>query len=256
MLSNILDRLRARQQGIGRARLALYAVVWLVRTLSLGWVELHYRFLLMQPVPAHSLLRGRNRGLRVVAMRGRELVRAFDGDRDGAFTRPPRDRARFLRRVERGDVCIVASRGARIEGILWLTFGTFDESDLNCEFVVSPEQGMVWDSEMYILESARGGLVFAALWDGAYELLRGMDYRWIATQTSAFNGPSLQSQARMGCRRIGRMVYLRVGRSQVTFSTLAPRFDVVGPGGRGPVCRIPAPPCDGAGLRGVASGAR
>ncbi|MEQ8660637.1 MAG: hypothetical protein RLW62_07460 [Gammaproteobacteria bacterium] len=243
MINRVLERLRKRQQGIGYTRLVLYAGVWLVRKLSLGLVEFDYRYLLMQPVPERSLLRGRTPGgFTMAVLAGDALLAADARDHDAAFSREPRDHARFLRRVQRGDVCFAAMRDERAEGVLWLTFETFDESDVKAVFRVHPAHGMAWDSNLYIMPDARGGFIFALLWDAANAWLRERGYRWVATQTSAFNGPSLQAHQRMGSRRIGWMLYVLIGRWQVTSSSLRPRLDLRAPRAPALVYTIPLPP--------------
>jgi hypothetical protein len=222
--------------------LVLYGFVWLVRKISAGALDIHYRYILLQEVAGDSLLKGRTPGsLDVRSLAGQELMAAYDRDQDGAFSRPPRDRVRTQRRVERGDICIAASRSGRTVGVLWLTFETFDETEVKALFVVSPAAGMAWDSNLFIVEDARSGLVFVALWDAANQLLREKGYRWSATQTSAFNGASLQAHKRLGARRIGRIVYLLLGSWQVTCSTLRPWFHVSGTSGPGPTYVIPRP---------------
>ena len=243
MLRKTLDRLRKRHQGIGYWRLGLYGWAWLLRTVSAGAVELHYRYVLLQEVPGEPLLKGRSRGLpEVRVLEGAELLREFDRDVDGAFSRPPRDRPRVQMRVERGDICIAAARSARTVGVLWLSFGTFEETAVNCRFVVNPSDRVAWDSNLFIVEEARGGLIFVALWDGANAVLRERGYGWTATETSAFNGPSLQAHERLGAYRIGRIVHLCLGSLQVTFSSLHPHFHIAGPSAEGPVFLIPPPP--------------
>jgi hypothetical protein len=247
MFDRVLERIRKRRRGIGTLRLSLYALVWLLRTLTAGVMQIHYRYVLIQPVPREPLLPGGPRGtLEIHVLSGETLRRENQRDRNGAFSRPPRDEERFRRRVERGDVCIAAIRRERVEGVLWLSFDTFDESGVTANFVVSPERGIAWDSNLYIVEDARGGLLFAALWDGANALLRERGYRWVATQTSAFNGPSLQAHTRMGSRRIGRIVYLCVDSFQVTLSDLRPRLALAIAGDEGPTFVIPAPVPSGA----------
>lgn len=221
--------------------LGLYGVVWLVRKLSVGRIDLHYRYILRQAVPAESLLKRRLDGtVSVHRLAGVGLLHEFDRDTNGAFSRPTLDRVWLQRRVERGDICIAARNGSRTVGILFLTFDTFDETEVNARFVVSPQAGMAWDSNLFIVEDARNGLIFVALWDEANAVLREKDYRWSATQTAAFNGPSLQAHKRLGAKRIGRIVYLLIGRWQVTCSTLAPRVHACRRSGAGPVFVIPA----------------
>jgi hypothetical protein len=242
MVKRILDRLRKRHQGIGYAKLVLYGFFWLIRTLSAGKVDIHYRYILMQSVPEEPLLKGRSPGpVEIHRLDGAEVLSRFDSDRDGAFSRAPRDRGRIERRIARGDVCIAATRASRTVGVLWLTFTTFDETEVKALFVVGPGTGMAWDSNLFIVEDARAGLIFVALWDSANEFLREKAYRWCATQTAAFNGPSLQAHGRLGARRIGRIVYVLLGPMQVTFSSLRPHFHVSGASGRAPVFVIPPP---------------
>lgn len=217
-----------------------YGVIWLVRKLSAGAIELHYRYILLQPVGAEPLLKRPLEGTAdVQPLEGPALLREFDRDTDGAFSRPPRDRSRVQERVERGDVCIAAKQGSRTVGVLWLSFGAFDETEVRARFVVRPEAGMAWDSNLFIVEEARAGLIFVALWDGANAVLREKGYRWSATQTAAFNGPSLQAHKRLGARRIGRIAYLLFGSWQITCSSLAPHVHVCRRSGEGPVFVIP-----------------
>jgi hypothetical protein len=240
-----LERIRRRQQGIGYFRLAIYGGLWLLRRLTAGAVVVHYRYIHLQPVRSAPLLKGRALDNGVIrALQGAELQREFERDEVGAFNRPPRDVPRFTRRVERGDICIAVTRSSKTEGVLWLSFGPFDETEFNTDFVVRPEDGLAWASNIFIVNDARGGLVFAALWDGADAALREMGYRWTASQTSAFNGASLQAHERLGAFPIGRMLYLVFGSLQVTLSSLRPYFHVTAASGQGPsfLIRPPAVP--------------
>jgi len=210
---------------------------------SAGTIDLHYRYIHLQPVRSEPLLKSRAQGVTTVrALEGAELLLEFDRDQTGAFSRPPRDLPRFARRVGRGDVCIAVTRSSRTEGVLWLTFGTFDETGVKADFVVSPQDGIAWASNIYIVDGARGGLIFVGLWDGADAVLRERGYRWTASQTSAFNGPSLQSHERLGALPIGRILYALIGPLQITLSSLRPHWHVASPSGRGPsfVIRPPA----------------
>mgnify|MGYP000063650791 CR=1 FL=1 len=164
MLQTIKARIRKRRQGISSVCFVLYFVVYLVRKLSFGAVELDYRYILVQPVAREPLLRGRPlRGIEMRTLKGIALERAYEADVGGAFSREPRDDERFYRRARRGDVCFAAYRGDRAEGVLWLSFGQYDEPDVKADFLVRPERGMAWDSNLYIVDDARGGMLFAAL---------------------------------------------------------------------------------------------
>jgi hypothetical protein len=178
---------------------------------------------------------------RIRALHGADLMLEFERDQVGAFSRPPRDLPRFKRRVERGDICIAVTSDSKTEGVLWLSFEPFDETAVKALFVVNPKAGVAWASDIFIVDDARGGWIFAELWDGADAVLRERAFRWTASGTSAFNGPSLQSHERLGAYRIGRILYVLFGSMQVTFSSLRPHFHVAGPSGKGPVFVIPPP---------------
>ena len=241
MLRTSLDRLRRRQQGIGYSLLAVYSLVWLLRKLSAGAIDIHYRYILLQGVPSQRLLKGRFQG--AVDVRPLEGAELLDGRlRPQRSIQPAAVGPRQIqRRVARGDVCIVAKRSSRTVGVLWLTFDAFDETEVKALFVVSPKAGMAWDSNLFIVEDARAGSLFVTLWDGANQVLRERGYRWSATQTSAFNGPSLQAHKRLGAFRIGRIIYILIGSAQVTLSTLRPHFHLSGPSGKSPVFVVPPP---------------
>jgi len=242
MLRKILDRVRKRSQGIGTPRLVLYGFVWLFRKLSAGAVEIHYRYIHLQAVRTEPLLKGRFRGRsNVRTLQGAELLQEFDRDDVGVFNRPPKDFPRFKRRVERGDICIAVTRSSKTAGVLWLTFAPFDETEVKAVFVTRLSDHMAWASNIFIVDDARGGLAFAELWDGADAVLREKGIRWTADQTSAFNGPALQSHERLGAFRIGRIIYLLLGSTQITFSSLRPHFYIAGPSSEGPVFVIPPP---------------
>ncbi len=239
MFSKTADRLRKRHQGIGVGALVAYAFVWLARKLSAGAVDIHYWHITLQPVRSEPLLKRRAATSRVRALHGADLLREFDRDHEGAFSRPPRDLSRFKRRVDRGDICIAVTSASKPEGVLWLSFEPFDETAVKALFVVSPKDGMAWASDIFIVDDARGGLIFAELWDGADAVLREKGFRWTASGTSAFNGASLRAHERLGAYRIGRIVYLRLGSLQITFSSLRPHFHVATASGKAPVFVIP-----------------
>ena len=252
MLESLKARIRKRRQGIGMPRLLLYVFVYLLRKASFGTVGLDYRYILIQPVADEPLLRGRAlRGIEMRTLTGADLRRAYEEDEGGAFSREPRDDARFYRRADRGDVCFAAYRGSRAEGVLWLSFGRYDEPDVKADFLVRPAFGMAWDSNLYIVDDARGGMLFAALWDAANAWLRQHGFHCIATQTSAFNGPSLQAHSRMGARRIARMIYFLCGPLHLTLTSLRPRVALLGPKASSPVYEIPAVAGENGGERGA-----
>ena len=239
-MSGIIARIRTRHQGISRVRVFLYGIVWLVRKMSFGLIRIEWRIIQAQPVVSPKLKKRPSKYQMKVLM-GESLIEADRLDEGGAFSREPRDAKRFLRRVKRGDICVAAFDGQRSLGVLWLSTSDFDESDFKTVFSVRSSKKLAWDSNLYIVDDARGGFLFLQLWDRANEYLRQQGFEWVASQASAFNGPSLAAHKRMNSRRLGWLVVFLVGRRQINISSLAPRLVFVGLADSNPIYSLAEP---------------
>ena len=212
-----------RLHGVG-ARLGwpvglLYLAHRALRAVSGGWADLHCYRLVTQPVRAAALLPDRLRGPLEVRVLGPD-----DQARAMALSQP----ADLPRRQARGDTCLAAFQDGRMVGHLWLCFAPFDDDETLCRFVPRAGEAGAWDFDLSVAPESRGGAVFAALWDGAWSVLRQGGYRWTASRVSAFNDLSLRSHARIGARPAGAFLVLRAGRCRAVFATRRPYLRLAG----------------------------
>lgn len=212
-------------QGVGR-RLGwrvglLYLAHRGVRVISGGAAELHLHRLVVQPVGEAELLPERLQG-------GLE-VRFLDRD-DTALAEALSRPAELGLRLARGDACLAAFRERRLVGHLWLCFGDFEDAETRCRFMPEDAGRGAWDYDMSVGQTSRGGPVFAALWDRAWDRLRRDGYRWTASRVSAFNDLSLRSHRRLGARAVGALLTLRIGPCRLLLATVRP-FVHLGCGG-------------------------
>src|SRR5688500_8050908 len=72
-------------------------------------------------------------------------------------------------RFEQGAVCLGGFQDGRLVGYLWFCRGAYDEDEVRCTYVVTPQDEAVFDFDLYVFPEYRMGLAFAALWQHASE---------------------------------------------------------------------------------------
>lgn len=217
---NLRDRLRA----LGVLKFSLFVLQRLLAKSTRGAVNFHLWHVFVQPVRGSPLLPERWR----TAFTVRPLALS-DADRchdENSFLvlQPKAPLGEFRARLGRGDICLAVFRADRIVGHIWLCFDPFEESEVRCRFVPTPGDCIAWDSNLYIAEHERGSIALAALWDAANALLRERGLSWTASQTSAFNAPSLRANEQLGARRVGSVLFCELGPCQLTISTMPPHI--------------------------------
>ena len=231
----MLDNIRRRWRSAGVAMTAFFLFRRLMMALSFRTVVLQFFYLFVQPVRATPLLSER--------MRSGLIIRPLDPSeaQKATFVDPL---SVVTERLERGDICLAAFRSDNLVGYIWLHFGPFKDTTSRCYFIPTPPDRVSWDLDIYIVMSERGGVVLVALWDAANELLRSKGCDWTASWISAFNGPSLRAHERLGARRVGTVVFLRLGFFQITAVTPRPFIHISFDPDRIPTIAVSAP--DGA----------
>jgi hypothetical protein len=153
---------------------------------------------------------------------------------------PARGRSIEIRLMERGDpalaglpltsavldyrfgqraVCFGAFKGGAIIGCLWLCLGPYLEDEVRCRFV---PRDASWDFDVYLHPEHRVGFGFARLWDEANAHLRARGLAWSISRISVLNTKSLAAHDKLGIRRLGTAVFVKLGALQVMLATLAP----------------------------------
>jgi len=142
--------------------------------------------------------------------------------------RPPEE---LQRRFASPGVCLVAEKGSRLVGFLWLLFGAYREPDGSCEFELSGSD-CAWDLDVFVVPQERLGRSFVRLWEAANAVLRERRIRWSMSRISAFNPRSLSSHRALGAVKVGRISFLRLFDLQLFCGTVRPfvKLSVVGRG--------------------------
>lgn len=231
-MTGLPGKLRRLVARLGWGAAAGYLLHRAARGATGGWADLHCYRLVLQPVWERPLLAERWRGDVSVRQLG-----PGDPEIGDALSR----RHELAARLARGDACLAAFRRNRVVGYLWLCFGGFDDDETDCRFTLPPGGGGAWDYDLWIAPELRGSVVFAALWQEAWGLLRQKGYRWTASRVSAFNDQSLRAHRRLGAREAGTILVLRAGRGRLALASVGPRLRLYGAGHPSALVPVDAP---------------
>lgn len=125
---------------------------------------------------------------------------------------------RFLQ----GGTCFAAYKNEQLVGYIWLICGAYLEQEYRSQMIPSPSSKGVWDCDIYVDESDRLGLCFTALWQYAFQWMRGRDYQWSASRISGINPRSLTSHEKLGGEYVGRQFFLRFNKTELYMSNMSP----------------------------------
>ncbi|TFW22453.1 hypothetical protein E4L96_07965 [Massilia arenosa] len=201
-------RLTIRQLGFLDG--ILYFVSGLLARASAGRIMLYKYRLVAQPVHTRPLGGGRGRSI-AVRSAGLEVAEAPHG----------RPTSVIHSRFAQGAHCLAAYRGEDMSGFLWYSPGPWTEDEVRARYVPATPAA-VWDFDVAVFGGNQLGFTFARLWEEANLRWHAHGVRWTMSRISAFNPGSRASHGKLGAVLLGSAVFLRCGRWQWTFSTLAP----------------------------------
>ncbi len=229
-----LARLRSRYREVGPANAALLGLNCLLQSVHPRLAVARYH-LMAQPVPEAPLLRGRERSLVVRSLR--------PDDPALARRRPGPDRRPEERRLHEDAYCLGAFRPGeeRLLGFIRLLSGAHREDEHRCLLRPPADPRCVLDVDVYVFPHARGGFVFAHLWDAANAWLRRQGVEWTLSRISAFNANSLRAHQRLGAQRVGDLYFLQMGALEILLTGQRPFVAVSRPRGRPPEITIHPP---------------
>lgn len=153
------------------------------------------------------------------------------------------DTKALAHRTAQNATCLAAFDGPQLVGCLWICVDGYVEDEVRAVYRPAPSGLAAWDFGLDIDPRHRGGLLFAALWDAANAWLQAHGFAWSMSRVSGFNARSLAAHKRLGAQEVGAATFLRLGRFQICFSSLGPRFHVSAGNTRMPVIRVPVPAC-------------
>ena len=205
--------LRHTYQQLGWRNALLYWLAHLLAAVSAGrWALYRYQFV-AQYVGDVPLCGARGRDIDI-----RELA-AIDSTPDDY----PRPESVVRQRYAQGARSLAAWRKGRLAGFLWLIPDAYREDEVRVHYRLASSRAS-WDFDVWIRPEERLGWVFPRLWEAARGHLRQQGVRWTCSRISDFNPASLRAHARIGVVRLGGATFLRCGRWQWMWASLAPYF--------------------------------
>jgi hypothetical protein len=134
---------------------------------------------------------------------------------------PARDDIKENRYRQRAK-CLGAFKAEKFIGYIWFVSGSYEEDEVNCTFVVTPEKESVFDFDLYLFPEHRMGLAFVSLWSGANEYLHSRGVKYTYSRVSRFNVASRRAHARLGWQRVCTSVVLKLWRFEAMVATIFP----------------------------------
>ncbi|MFO1430041.1 MAG: N-acetyltransferase [Candidatus Competibacteraceae bacterium] len=208
----MLDKLTGPFKEFGFFAGLLYAIDRVFLRLS-PRLRLYFYELMVQPIPEKPLLPVRfAKGIDI-----REIKRG-DPELDLMPIRPEIKKLRF----EQNAICLGAFQKDQFIGYIWFCFRAYEEDEVRCTFVLTPEDQAVFDFDLYLFPEYRMGLGFIGIWNGANAFLRSRGIKFTFSRLTRFNLASRRAHEHLGWKCVGRTVFLQVWRFELMVATIFP----------------------------------
>ena len=196
----------------GFAAGSLYLMDRLLRTLS-PRLGLQVYELMAQPVSPMPLL---------PPARTRHLSFAEIARGDPAIDLMPARTDIKAQRFEQGAKCLGVYRKGQWIGYVWFRFGSYDEDEVRCTYVLAAPEHSAFDFDLVVLPEHRMGTAFASFWHAANEYLRERGAHTTYRRMTRFNVASRNAHARLGSRRVGQAVFLQAWTLEAMVASVRP----------------------------------
>jgi hypothetical protein len=130
----------------------------------------------------------------------------------------PRPEHVIRTRFESGAVALAVYLREKYVGYVWLAFDHYDEDEVRCRIELEHPERSAFDFDVYVFPAYRLGRAFAAVWHAANEYLRSRGIDRTCSRIASANVASRRAHAQLGAQRLGRALYVCLGRLQLTFS--------------------------------------
>lgn len=221
---------RELAQSLGLRNALLYSIHRTLHAIHPS-CSLNSYYIVAQPIPSQPLLPG---------SRGASIAVRFVDPGDVVLDSMGRSAEEIAARFAGSGVCIVAEKNGRMVGFLWLLLGRYREPDDRSTFIIDSRRA-AWDLDVFVEPALRLSPVFARLWSEANLWLRARGIEWTLSRISCYNERSLQSHARLGSIKLGRMTFLKLGPMQTMLSSVTPYVHCSMGNRAGPVIRLEPP---------------
>lgn len=125
-------------------------------------------------------------------------------------------------RFEQGARCLGVWRKGVLLGYLWWCPRQYQEDEVRCTYLLEPSDAAVFDFDLYVMPEHRHGIAFVAIWHGANQWLYAQGVRHSYSRVTLFNLPSRRAHVRLGGRRIGGALFIRVFAVELLLCTVMP----------------------------------
>ena len=125
-------------------------------------------------------------------------------------------------RFEQNATCLGVFRKGDLVGYIWFCFGSYEEDEVRCTYVLPPGNDSVFDFDLYVFPQYRIGVGFSAVWDAANEYLRERGIKSSFSRLSRFNLASKRAHDRLGWKLVGRAIFLKAGGLELMIATIFP----------------------------------
>lgn len=208
----MLDKLTSPFKEFGLLAGLLYVIDRVFLRISPS-LRLYFYELMVQPIPEKPLLPVRfAKGIEI-----REIKRG-DPEVDLMPARPEIKESRF----EQNAICLGAFQKGKFIGYIWFCFRAYDEDEVRCTFVLTPEDQAVFDFDLYLFPEYRMGLGFIGIWNGANAFLRSRGIKFTFSRLTRFNLASRRAHEHLGWKCVGRTVFLQVWGFEFMVATIFP----------------------------------
>jgi hypothetical protein len=125
-------------------------------------------------------------------------------------------------RFDQNAVCLGAFQNGQFIAYMWFCFRMYEEDEVRCTYVVTPESQAVFDFDLYIFPEHRLSLAFIGLWNGANRYLAERGIRYTFSRLTRFNVGSRRAHDHLGWKRVGRAVFVQAWGIEVMMATVFP----------------------------------
>jgi hypothetical protein len=208
----MLQKIRSSFREFGLTVGVLYGIHRFLQRISANLNLYAYEFM-VQPIHTNAIVPARLTKNLVV----REIKRG-DPEVDLMPARPDIKRARF----DQNSVCLGGFQNGEFIGYMWFCFRTYEEDEVRCTYVVTPESEAVFDFDFYIFPKHRLSLAFVGIWNGANQHLCDRGIKYTFSRLTRFNAGSRRAHDHLGWKQVGRAVFLQAWSFEVMIATIFP----------------------------------
>lgn len=136
----------------------------------------------------------------------------------------PRPKERLEGRFNGNTRCLLGKKNGEFVSCAWFASKLFNEDEVNYRVALAPHQ--VWDFDVFVTPEYRLGRLFFYTWQKASFDLGRQGFRTSLSRISAYNLTSITTHEKLGAKRVGSAMFLKISGFQITVATRKPYLAV------------------------------